>query len=113
MEVGVGDALQVEEGVLVRVLLQHGPKEGRAGAKDQLVRLDLLVAHRERQVEEVRLFAKLAKGFAEVRFEVVPAQAKSFQRRHAVCTATMSPSETWRINRNRRNVKFLFSDLVV
>ena len=78
LEVGVADALHVEEGVLVGVPPEHGAEEGAAGGEDDLVRLDLLLLARQGHVEQVLVVPQLPKGGADVGLEVIPLQAELF-----------------------------------
>ena len=61
-QVGVLDALQVEEGVLVPVAPQHRAEEGGAGREDDLVCLQLLIIAGQGDVEEIFVFTELPKG---------------------------------------------------
>ena len=76
LEIIVLDALQVEERVLVRILLEHRPEEGRAGGQDQLVGLDLARAAAQRHVEQILVVADVSKSAADVRLKIIPAEAK-------------------------------------
>ena len=68
--------------MLVRILSQDIPKEGRAGRKDHFVGLHLAVVTRQSDIKEVFLFTQLAERNADVRFEVVPTKAELFTGTH-------------------------------
>ena len=76
LEVIVLDALQVEEWMLVRILLEHRPEEGRAGGQDQLVGLDVARAAAQRHVEQIFVVADVSEGAADVGLKIIPAEAK-------------------------------------
>ena len=70
--------LEVEEGMLVRVLSECCPKEGRASSQDDLVCLQLPGATAQGAVKEVLLLPDLPEGQADVALKIIPFQAEFF-----------------------------------
>ena len=68
--------LEVEERVLVRVLLENGSEERRAGRQDELVCLDLSGATAESAVKEVFLLPDLPEGHTDVALKIIPTETK-------------------------------------
>ena len=62
----------------MRVLLQYGTEERRAGRQDQLVCLDLPRATTQGDIEEVLLLSDLLEGCADVALKIIPTKAKLF-----------------------------------
>ena len=74
--------LEVEERVLVRVLLENGSEERRAGRQDELVSLDLSGATAKSAVKEVLLLPDLPEGHTDVALKIIPTETKLFTRPH-------------------------------
>ena len=55
------DALEVEERVVVRVLVEDLPEERRAGGEDEFVSLELVGSTAESAVKQVFLFSNITK----------------------------------------------------
>ena len=70
--------LEVEERVLVRVLLENGSEERRAGRQDELVCLDLSGATAKSAVKEVLLLPDLPEGQANVALKIIPTETELF-----------------------------------
>ena len=73
-EVGIVHALQVDERLVVGVVGQDPPEEGRAGGQHHLVGLQLgraLIAA-ESHVEELAILAQFLERGRDVRLKVVP-----------------------------------------
>ena len=64
----------------VGVLLEHGPEEGGACRKDQLVRAHGLAVGDQGHVQKVLLVPDVAEGTRDVGVEIVPAQAVLLSR---------------------------------
>ena len=67
------DALEVDQGMAVRILLQNPLEERGAGSQDHLVSLNLIVSAGKSHVSEVLLLLELVEGVADVHLEVIPA----------------------------------------
>jgi len=74
--------LEVEKRVLVRVLLENGSEERRAGRQDELVCLDLSGATAESAVKEVLLLPDLPEGHTDVALKIIPAKTKLLTGTH-------------------------------
>ena len=70
------DALEVEEGMLVRIPAKDVPEEGTASRQDHFVSLHLGIITGEGDIEEVLLLAEFSESDADVGLEVVPPQAE-------------------------------------
>ena len=64
--------------MLVRVLLQDGVEERRAGRQDELVCLDLPGATAQGAVKEILLLSDLPECHTDVALKIIPAQAELF-----------------------------------
>ena len=77
------DALEVDQGMAVRILLQNPLEKRRAGSQDHLVSLNLIVVAGKSHVSEVLLLLELVEGVADVHLEVIPAQTKLITGTHS------------------------------
>ena len=66
------DSFQVEQGVGVRVPLEDASEERRAGAEDQLVRLDLAVLAGEGHVKKLFVTANGLERLSEAAAKLIP-----------------------------------------
>ena len=78
--VGVGDAPEVNERVLVDVVPEHGSEEVGAGRENQFVSLNLPGPAAQSAVEQIFLTPELSEGGADVLLEVIPLQTELFTR---------------------------------
>ena len=62
----------------MRVLLENGSEERRAGRQDELVCLDLSGATAKSAVKEVLLLPDLPEGQANVALKIIPTETKLF-----------------------------------
>ena len=76
------DALEVDQGMTVRILLQNPLEERGAGSQDHLVSLNLTVTADKSHIGEVLLLLEVVKCIADVHLEVIPAQTKLITGTH-------------------------------
>ena len=72
----VFDALEVEEGMLVRIPTKDVPEERTASREDDFVSLHLGIITGEGDIKEVLLLTEFSESNADVGLEVIPPQAE-------------------------------------
>ena len=68
----------------MRILLQNGSEEGRAGRQDQLVCLDLSGTTAQCAIKEILLLSDFPESNTDVALEIIPAETELFIAAHVL-----------------------------